>query len=177
MLRLFAKRSASRALADRLYRAIVARARHPGLYAGLGVADTLDGRFEMLMLHVIVLVRRLRADGAGELAQRLFDVMFADMDQALRELGVGDLAVPKRIRTMAEAYYGRSAAYEVALGPERPAEELVAVVARNAFPDGHAGGAAERLAGYVRQLAAAVGGASVADIAAGQVDWPDPAAA
>ncbi len=108
--------------ANRIYLSLVEQARQPGFYLSCGVPDTADGRFDMIILHAFLLLRRLKKDHeqTAELAQELFDLMFADMDQNLREMGVGDLSVGKRIKGMAEAFYGRIAAYEAGLteGPE-----------------------------------------------------------
>jgi len=92
-------------------RSAVAAARDPYLYATLGVPDTLDGRFDAIVLHVYLIVRRLGGDPGPALAQAVFDAMFLDMDINLREMGVGDLSVGKRNRAMWEAFHGRSAAY------------------------------------------------------------------
>lgn len=99
--------------AFRLYNSTVAAARDPYLYATLGVPDTLDGRFDGIVLYVYLLVRRLdmEPDPGAALAQAVFDAMFLDMDINLREMGVGDLSVGKRNRAMWEAFHGRSAAY------------------------------------------------------------------
>lgn len=96
-----------------LYGAAVTAARDPYLYATLGVPDTLDGRFDAIVLYVYLIVRRLdtEPDPAPALAQAVFDAMFLDMDINLREMGVGDLSVGKRNRAMWEAFHGRSAAY------------------------------------------------------------------
>lgn len=103
--------------AARLYDLAVRRAREPVFYAALAVPDTPDGRFEMIALHVHLVCRRLIAEGdaGGALAQTLFDRMFADMDRNLREMGVGDLAVGKRIKRMAQDYFGRAGAVEAGL--------------------------------------------------------------
>ena len=82
-------------------------------YAALGVADTLDGRFDMIVAHIILVLRRLKGDKV--LAQALFDAFFADLDQSLREMGVGDLTVPKKVKAMSQAFYGRIDAYGPAL--------------------------------------------------------------
>lgn len=137
-----------------LYAAAVAQARQPGFYRDFAVPDTLDGRFDMIVLHVFLLVNRLSGKGeaAARQAQALFDLLFADMDQSLREMGVGDLSVGKKIKTMAAAFYGRSAAYRDALksGDEGA---LRAALSRNIFPEG---GADETqlgaLAAYVRRV-------------------------
>ena len=118
--------------AFQLYGAAVAAARDPYLYATLGVADTLDGRFDAIALHVYLLVRRLESepDPGPALAQAVFDAMFLDMDTNLREMGVGDLSVGKRNRAMWEAFHGRSAAYAAAWDD---AAALQAAVARNVW--------------------------------------------
>jgi len=101
-----------------LYTAAVEQARHPVFYERFGVPDSVDGRFELLALHVFLIIGRLSRSGSGNsaLSQALFDLMFADMDQNLREMGVSDLSVGRHVRRMAEAFYGRSAAYREGLG-------------------------------------------------------------
>ena len=101
-------RKRRREAARRLYMVAVRQARDPILYTACGVADTLDGRFDLIVLHVVPLMRRLRQcdEGGRQLSQALFDVMFDDMDQSLREMGVGDLRVGKRVKQMARAFYG-----------------------------------------------------------------------
>jgi cytochrome b pre-mRNA-processing protein 3 len=113
-----------------LYGSAVAAARDPYLYATLGVPDTLDGRFDAVGLHVFLVIRRLSAaePPGPDLAQAVFDAMFADMDINLREMGVGDMSVGKRNRAMWEAFHGRSAAYTAAWESD-PA--LAAAIARN----------------------------------------------
>ncbi len=117
-----------------LYGAAVAAARQPFFYAGLGVPDTLNGRFDMVGLHAFLLIRRLTGEGpeGARLAQAVFDAMFHDMDVNLREMGVGDLSVGKKVRVMWEAFHGRAAVYAdaMAVGPEALAEALE----RNVWP-------------------------------------------
>ncbi len=99
---------------------IVAQARSPAFYRGYGVPDTVEGRLDMIMLHLVLVLRRLnqgqrcrrRWPPAG---QQLFDRFCQDMDDNFREMGVGDLTVPKEMRRVAEAFYGRAKAYESAL--------------------------------------------------------------
>ncbi|WP_439633710.1 ubiquinol-cytochrome C chaperone family protein [Glycocaulis sp.] len=125
-----------KARASQLYEAILAEARAPRLYAELGVPDTVDGRFDMIVLHAALVMRRLREEGEGgqKLAQALFGRLFDDMDAALREMGIGDMSVGKKIKTMAEAFYGRAAAYDGAL-KAGDAGQLKAVLWRNLFDD------------------------------------------
>ncbi len=100
-----------------LYTAAVGAARDPYIFETLGVPDTLDGRFDVIGLYVFLVVHRLHAASkeGQELAQAVFDAMFSDMDINLREIGVGDMTVGKRVRAMWEAFNGRSAAYAAAL--------------------------------------------------------------
>ena len=91
-----------------LYTAAVAAARDPSFYATLLVPDTLDGRFDLVALHAFLLIHRLRSASRPDLSQAVFDAMFSDMDNNLRELGVSDLRVGKRVRAMWEAFHGRS---------------------------------------------------------------------
>jgi cytochrome b pre-mRNA-processing protein 3 len=100
--------------AGKLYVCVVKQARQPGFYLSCGVPDTADGRFDMILLHAFLLLRRLKRNHkqTADLAQAVFDLMFADMDQNLREMGVGDLGVGKRVKSMAAAFYGRIQAYD-----------------------------------------------------------------
>src|SRR5262249_18572993 len=102
---------------ERLYGAVVAQARRPAFYLRFGVPDTLDGRFDMIALHVFLVMRRLKAEGeeGRALSQALANRFFADLDRSLREMGVGDLGVGRRVKVMAKAFYGRIAAYEAGL--------------------------------------------------------------
>jgi cytochrome b pre-mRNA-processing protein 3 len=113
-----------------LYGAAVAAARDPFLYTALGVPDTLDGRFDMVSLHTFLLIQRLKREPmpGPPLAQAVFDAMFSDMDVNLREMGVGDLSVGRKVRVMWEAFHGRSAAYASAMsGGDTPALEQALV--------------------------------------------------
>jgi len=126
-----------------LYNVAVGAARDPYYYERLGVPDTLDGRFDLVGLHVCLLIRRLRAlpkPGAA-VAQALFDAMFSDMDINLREMGVGDMNVARRVRAMWEAFHGRATVYEAALAGGDPGE-MEAAVARNVWRGEPAPGAA-----------------------------------
>ncbi len=93
----------------------MAAARHVRFYENMGVADTIDGRFEMIVLHLFLVLNRLKGEGVEDLRQNLTDEFFADMDRSLRELGVSDVAVGKKVRKIAESYYGRVTAYDRAL--------------------------------------------------------------
>jgi cytochrome b pre-mRNA-processing protein 3 len=159
-----------------LYGAIVAQARAPAFYADYGVADTPAGRFDMIVLHLVLFVRRLRREPGPirALGQGVFDLFCRDMDHNFREMGIGDLAVPKHMRRVAEAFYGRAAAYDDAL--DRPEEgPLAAALARNIFPDPVSSGRARRLAEYVRVTIAALDRQEAAGFARALVRFPDPA--
>ncbi len=170
------ERAARERKAAELYAAAVAQARQPALYTAMGVPDTLDGRFELIVLHVHLLCRRLGAfggEGAG-LAQALFDTMFRDMDRNLRELGVGDPSVPRRVKAMIQAYYGRGKAYDAALAAGELA--LAATIARNVYNIAEPSPQAEALAAYARRAQDALDAAPPAELLAGRIAFP-PAAA
>ena len=120
--------------AEALYIRVVRQSRKPVFYEEYSVADTIDGRFDMIILHVFLVLRRLKIEGKSteSLGQALFDAMFTTMDSSLREMGVGDLSVGKRIKKMATAFYGRVEAYDAPLiAGDRAA--LCDALARNLF--------------------------------------------
>lgn len=153
-----------------LYTAAVAAARDPWFYATLLVPDTLDGRFDLVALHAFLLVHRLQASPppGPELSQSVFDAMFSDMDNNLRELGVSDLRVGKRVRAMWEAFHGRSAAYAQALDTaDRIA--LAVALARNVWRGEAPDASPEMLANYVLSQSASIAAQTLAELAAGKV--------
>ena len=161
-----------------LYGVIVAQARRPAFYADYGVPDTPAGRFDMILLHLILFIRRLRDQPAAVrgLGQGVFDLFCRDMDHSFREMGIGDLAVPKHMRRVAEAFYGRAAAYDDAIdrGEEQP---LVTVLARNILPDAVVPSAcASRLAAYVRAAIDQLEGLDGESFARAVVGFLDPKA-
>jgi cytochrome b pre-mRNA-processing protein 3 len=160
-----------------LYGAIVAQGRNPAFYADYRVADTPEGRFDMILLHLILLVRRLRRESAPirALGQGVFDLFCRDMDHSFREMGIGDLAVPKHMRRVAEAFYGRAAAYDAAIDSADD-EDLAAVLARNIFPQsaGPSLGAG-RLARYVRGAIDALDRQEAEAFVQARLSFPDPA--
>lgn len=155
------------------YEAIVAAARHPTFYADWGVPDTLDGRFDMIALHTFLVLDRLKGEEPA-FRQALVDEFFADMDRSLREMGVGDLSVGKKVRKMAEAFYGRLAAYDQALAGEAAA--LEGALARNIFPDQPESPGARLLAAHVMAERANLAGQNTSGIAAGRVSFKEPTA-
>ena len=156
-----------------LYEAAVARARAPVFYRDLGVPDTLDGRFELISLHVFLILHRLKAERAEPeaLGQAVFDAMFADMDRSLREMGAGDLGVAPRVKKMARAFYGRVSAYDAGLAPAAPPEALAEALRRNVYGTlaTPPAGAVALLAEDVRACAASLAAQSLAALEAGTV--------
>lgn len=154
-----------------LYGTIVAQARNPLFYTDHCVPDTVQGRFEMVVLHAFLMLHRLKEESAErrELGQALFDLLFLDFDRGLRELGVADTKVPKKIRQMGEAFYGRVQAYDEALasGEERALHDALA---RNVLAD--PAGDAAVLAAYVRQAVAAFAASPYDSFLAGDLPFP-----
>ena len=162
------------AAASRLYSAAVAAAREPLLYRVLEVADTLDGRFDLLCLYVSLLIRRLQhqPEPGPALAQAVFDAMFRDMDANLREMGVGDLSVGRHVRSMWEALQGRAIAYAGAMDD---GAALEAAIVRNVWRGAAApAGAAAALARLAQGQAACLDGQMLTALARGEV-WFLPA--
>jgi cytochrome b pre-mRNA-processing protein 3 len=159
-----------------LYGMIVAQARLPCFYRDYGVPDTVNGRFDLIVLHLALVLDRLMRDPAQrDAGQALFDRFCEDMDDNLREMGISDLKVPKEMRRMGEAFYGRAQAYQAALAAEGD-QALVEAIARNIFgatPPGPA--AALRLALYMREAVREVAAQDAAAVAAGALRLPDPA--
>jgi cytochrome b pre-mRNA-processing protein 3 len=172
--RLF-RRNAREAQARSLYLKVVEQARRPEFYRHCGVPDTLDGRFELIALHAFLVLHRLKSQqsGSADLAQALFDTLFLDMDQSLRELGAGDLGVGRRVKQMAQGLYGRIAAYEAGL--HGPGDELQAALRRNLYGTVQPGpGSLESVADYLRREADALAQQNLADLMAGELAFGDP---
>ena len=173
---LFRKNPFKNAAAD-LYDQIVQQARQPAFYVKAEVPDTVDGRFEMVSLHAFLVMRRLKKEGdkGQSLSQSLFDRMFADMDHSIRELGVGDLSVGKRIKQMAQVFYGRVVAYEEALDAG-DLEQLKEALARNHYGTLENAPADEVLtliARYVVENDEHIGEQAFVELSAGKVHFSD----
>jgi cytochrome b pre-mRNA-processing protein 3 len=165
-------RLAPRGTIEAIYGTIVTQAREPLFYRGLGVPDTVDGRFDLLLLHLWMVLRRLRpVSNAGGLAQALFDRFCEDMDANLREMGVGDLAVPKRMQAFGEAFYGRSAAYDQAVAAD--GDGLAPAIGKNVL-DGRDPDNARRLAAYAETAMAALAAQDDAALLGGSMSFPQP---
>ena len=140
---------------EAIYGMIVTQAREPIFYRDLSVPDTVNGRFDLLLLHLWLLLRRLRTvQGATELSQALFDRFCEDMDDNLREMGVGDQTVPKRMKAFGEAFYGRVQAYDQAV--DAGGEALAAAICKNIL-NGTGLDHARQLAAYARATEADLG--------------------
>lgn len=155
-----------------MYAAAVMQARRPAFYTDLGVADSPNGRFELYSLHVILLLRRLKADGdrAAETAQALFDTYVTDLDNALREQGVGDLSMAKAMRKLGEAFYGRVRSYDEAFDALPDAESLHALLAKTVCADGGEAGALTR---YAQATLDRLMGESESALLEGRIPWPE----
>lgn len=164
-------------IAASLYAQAMEQSRQPVFYTDLGVADSIDGRFDMLALHVAPLFYRLRSQGFGadelrEKERTLIDVMMADMDQSLREQSVGDSGVLRRVQKMGEALYGRVSAYETT---DKAA--LKTAIIRNVYRSEEAAdaqeSAAEKLADYALKTREIFASLSFEEFANSPLSWPN----
>ena len=157
-----------------LYAAAVEAARRPVLYTAYGVPDTLQGRFEMMALHLFALLHRLMHEPGDdpELARLVSESFVGDMDAAFREMGVSDLAVPKRMKVLYGSFAGRVGAYRTAFGEGEAA--LAAALARNVFPDGPEGRSALALAKHLQTTVVAFRQAELAALRRGEAAFPAP---
>ncbi|MFM8820384.1 MAG: ubiquinol-cytochrome C chaperone family protein [Phenylobacterium sp.] len=173
-MRLFRKRPAVET-GRTLYAACVAQAREPEFYTALGVPDTVEGRFELYSLHVILLMDRLvrQGDEATEVSQGMFDAYVRALDDALREMGVGDLSVGRKMRKIGEALYGRLRNYEAALQEQEGAEPLTTILARTVY-EGVESPPVEAMAAYVRNQRVHLAGQELRGFLEGRVPWERP---
>ncbi|MGE4372870.1 MAG: ubiquinol-cytochrome C chaperone family protein [Xanthobacter sp.] len=169
----FFRSAKNRAIIERLYGAIVAQSRQPVFYTDFAIPDTREGRFELIVLHTVLVCHRLKGGDTPEtaLSQDVFDAFADDMDRTLREMGVGDLSVPKRMKKIGAAFYGRAAAYDAGLGAQDNVA-LAQALARNMFDDDNA--SAETLAAYVRASATQLRETPFSTLARGDLPWPAP---
>lgn len=169
------QRRQERKAAERLYRAIAEASRRPVFYTELGVPDTVEGRLESLLFHLFPVIHRLRSgeDADAEFSRLLAEAFVSDMDATLREMGVGDLSVARRIKTIFGAFGGRLTAYAAAKDDR---EALTATIRRNVFDDAAPSAAASRLAAYLQEAVAAVAAVPVSALKRGALLFPDPQA-
>jgi cytochrome b pre-mRNA-processing protein 3 len=176
ILRRFRPRSHEATIRD-LYGTIVAQARSAAFYSAYGVPDTVQGRFDLIVLHLVLLLSRFDRDGGAKrgIGQELFDVFCRDLDDNLREMGVGDLAVPKQMRRFGEAFYGRQAAYLAAFAAAGD-QELEKALARNIFQGAGIDSKAARLAHYARAALRQFEAQEESALLRGEVVYPSPEA-
>lgn len=165
-------RKTEMAAAKRLYARIMEQSRLPVFYAEGGVPDTLDGRFDMVALHLILVLRCLKAKEAQQFSQTVFDIFISDMDESFREIGVGDMTIGKRMKQMSHAFYGRVKAYEDGLKADDD-EMLSQALHRNLYRGaGEIDPAAlEAMTGYIRLTAAQLESESLEDLMAGRLTF------
>lgn len=168
----FGQRS-RRVVIDALYERIVAASRQPVFYADWQVPDTPLGRFEMIAVHMILFLRRLREEPgtARDVAQEVTDVFFRDVEHAIRELGIGDLGVPKRIKKLARMFYGRAATYSEAIDAG-DADALAQALARNVKPDLTDWDGAAPIAAYALKAADALASQPLERLLAADISFP-----
>ncbi|QIG50912.1 ubiquinol-cytochrome C chaperone [Nordella sp. HKS 07] len=169
------KRKASRNSVRAVYGSIVAAARHAKPYAEWGVPDSVDGRYDMIILHAVLVLDRLGSAGpsAQAFAQGLTDEVFADMDRSLREMGVGDLSVGKKVRRMAEIFYGRAQVYRPLLQAGDQAG-LAEALGRNVFAGTGTAEGVRHLAAYALAVLRHLQERPIEPILSGQLDFPEP---
>lgn len=175
-------RHGRRDVVHHLYADLVAQARSEEFYAPLGVPDTPEGRFEMIGLHAVLLLRRLKREGAQgrALGQELFDLMFADLDLNLRELGVGDLSVGRYVKRLAQNFFARIAALDAGLS-EPDLGRVATMLRSNVYHGGPppAPDQVEALARYLLELDVALAAQPAGALLEGRVRfvWPEVSAA
>ena len=170
--------AANREITNALYEQIVAAARQPLLYAEWNVPDTPLGRFEMIALHMFLVLHRLRGEAAEgrDVAQNLTDMFFTDVEHSIRELGIGDLGVPKRMKKLARMFYGRAVAYGEAIDRNDRAA-LAAALARNVRPDEASWPQAGELAGYTLVAYRGLADQPLSGLLSGRIAFPAAVAA
>ena len=166
-------RAPLRGTIEAIYGMIVTQTREPLFYRDFGVPDTVNGRFDFLVLHLWIVLRRFKPlEGGAPLSQALFDRFCEDMDANLREMGVGDIVVPKRMRAFGEAFYGRVAAYDVAL--DQGQEPLAQALCKNIL-NGQGIEKARRLAIYAEKAMVRLAAIDEAALLAPAWTFPSPA--
>lgn len=168
------KSSPQRVAAEKLYAAIVAQARQTVFFAELGVPDSVDGRFDMILLHAFVVMRRLKTGDKDALAlsQAVYDVMFVDMDRAVREMGVGDLSVKRHIRRMMKAFNGRITAYDETIGGFGALREAIRRNVYGTMLDDVTADQLDQMAFYLKACVAVSETLNMSDVMKGVVRWP-----
>ncbi|MBU4434219.1 MAG: ubiquinol-cytochrome C reductase [Alphaproteobacteria bacterium] len=165
----------AKAAGGKLYAGAVAQARSAPLYAKMGVRDSLEGRFELFTLHVVLLLERFKGQGdlAAETSQAVFDAYVRGLDDAFREIGVSDTAVGKKMKKLAGAFYGRLKAFDDAVAslPDRSA--LSEMIGRTVLEE-RGEGDAEALTAYVFGARESLASQSLDVLLQGEAQWPNP---
>ncbi len=174
MLQRFFRRRPAMAAGRALAKALSAQSRQPVFYARLGVPDTVEGRFELYVLHLVLVLHRLKGQGeeARETSQATFDAFLRNLDEGLRDMGVGDLSVGKKMRKLGEAVYGRIKAYDKALAGPDASAVLQALVARTVYRDEPPAGGCETLARYILGVVDGLGAQPLREVLANELQWP-----
>mgnify|MGYP001346317708 FL=1 len=156
----------------KIYSSIIEQSRQQSFYTNYGVPDTPEGRFDMIIIHAFLVLRRLRDETTNDLSQEIFDLMFADMEQNLREMGIGDTGIAKKIMAMAEAFYGRIKVYEIGL---KDTPFLKKALNRNLFRDSNAKEEQIRsMAKYIKQEANRIETIEINEILNGNLSFSSP---
>ncbi|WP_174299998.1 ubiquinol-cytochrome C chaperone family protein [Caulobacter sp. S45] len=172
--RLFKPRPAAQA-GRALFKALSAQARHPIFYERLAVADTVEGRFELYVLHLVLVLHRLKGQGvqAAETSQSVFDTFLRNLDEGLRDMGVGDLSVGKKMRKLGEAVYGRIKSYDRAFADADQVGALQALIARTVYQDRPDATSAKLLAVYAAAVVGRLAAEPLDDVLQARLDWPE----
>ncbi|MEM7215972.1 MAG: ubiquinol-cytochrome C chaperone family protein [Pseudomonadota bacterium] len=174
MFKFFSKQNSSASVPEQIYGTVVARARDPVFFTEFGISDTVMGRFEVLALHIFLFSRRMKREGtqiALDLSQELFDLFVADVERALRELGIGDTSVPKRKKAMIHSFYGQIEDFDLAL--EQNDLKLLAERASNRYLEGRCDGSETQIANYMADLADGLDEMEFETVRKGQFSWPE----
>lgn len=173
------QRASLRETATDLYGNVVTQARNPVFYAEMGIPDTLEGRYEMVAMHLALVLERLRTEGEAGIAlsRETIETFIADMDGSMRELGVGDLTVPKKVKSAAAGLYARADAFRQGLLKDAGSPgggALDAAIARYTFGAEAGDDRAAGFAAYYRAASAALARLDTADVLAGRLPIPAP---
>jgi len=157
-----------------VYGKLVSQARNPVFYQDFGVADDIDGRFDMILLHLFIVDRRFEKEGdaAKKIRRQLQEAMIADMDRSLREMGVGDMSIGKEVKKMGAAWFGRVKAYSRAIQADAPKPGLAEAIAKNVYK-GTETDKAEGLASYTLEALQKLAGYSFEEMLTSQFEFPD----
>lgn len=157
-----------------VYGKLVGQARNPVFYQGLGVADDIDGRFDMILLHLFIVDRRFEKEGkvAEKIRRQMQEALISDMDRSLREMGVGDMSVGKEVKKMGAAWFGRVKAYTNAIKADAPKPDLAAAIAKNLYK-GAETPYADRMADYTLEALQKLASYTFEEMVASKFEFPD----